>query len=123
MKGTISGDDKHNLEDCKNCTAKVKSKPVKSEDRVSIYAMGRALSDWSSANIKARKCLAIVGCVSRHATLRNKGPQLISPKLFQTIRCIDCLSNGGCCHCATCPSLRTPFKLMLEREKSGDMVT
>lgn len=38
-KGTITGDDKTNLEDCKNCASEVKSKPAKSEDRVSVYAL------------------------------------------------------------------------------------
>ena len=38
-KGTITGDDKNNLEDCKNCAADVKLRPKKSEDRVSVYAV------------------------------------------------------------------------------------
>ena len=38
-KGTITADDKHHLEDCKNCAADVKSRPKKSEDRVSVYAV------------------------------------------------------------------------------------
>jgi hypothetical protein len=38
-KGTISADEKHNLEDCKNCASEMKLKPKKSEDRVSVYAV------------------------------------------------------------------------------------
>lgn len=39
LKGTISGDDKNYLEDCKNCASEIKAKPVKPEDRVSVYAV------------------------------------------------------------------------------------